>query len=203
MALYLVSKKLPRRLRYRGYTYALPLRDVRHLPPDEASLPHGVRPEEMVDMENALRHHVIPTNELDRIRWERPVISDVTDVVVQGEPVRGGKTTLKGRAPFGDEIELVLTWAYTIPEEGNPQLVYTNLENESTHALVDASGKPEKLDQLMVSYLQKAVDPLDKGIQITAPPPPRQKRLHAQALLYEGHVYLLVEPTATDLEYLL
>lgn len=145
--LYFVAKELlkPTRVYYRGRVYAL----LKENPPTK-------------DPSEVIRNDAVPTDALDRIKWGEPHIEH-EELVVKGNPVHAGRTTIEGqlwwRGKFVEpKIKLVFSWAYQIdPVTGRRRLIYTNLEEDSSHSLVDETGKPTKLDPLIFNYLQRAV----------------------------------------------
>lgn len=177
--LYFVAKTLlqPEHLHYRGFVYALQQTNVQ---------PTTVDPAE------AVRSNVVPTNELDRIKWSEPRIEH-EDLTVDGKAFRGGRTVLEGQLYWQGKfiepkVKIVFSWAYTVDPI---RLVYVNLEEDSSHALVDADGSPAKFDALTLSYLRNA---LKKDVTVlpdakrqlqAAVIPPRKIRFH-------GATYILV-----------
>jgi hypothetical protein len=179
--LYFVSKTLtqPRRVRYRGFVYALLV--------DKSQQPAELTPEE------AVQNDVVPTNALDRIKWSVPRVEH-EDLTLDGKEFRGGRTTLEGqlywRGKFVEpKIKIVFSWAYAVdPQTGRPKLVYTKLEEDSSHALVDEKGNAAEFDALTLNYLRNAV-----GKDITVLPEPKKQRLQAsvppQTIRFRGATY--------------
>ena len=176
--LYFVAKTLlqPKHIQYRGFVYALQQTNV---------------PPTTVDPAEAVRSNIVPTDELDRIKWSEPRIEH-EDLVVDGKEFRGGRTVLEGQLYWRGEfvepkVKIVFSWAYTVDP---PKLVYVNLEEDSSHSLVDADGSPAKFDALTLSYLRNA---LKKEVTV----PPDKKQLQASVnpphkLQFHGATYTLV-----------
>ena len=135
--LFLIAKNCSYRVRHNGYVYALLLNKPPPVPEtfDKLDVPSAISAQ-----------GVVPLNALDRIRWtDRMVHEDRKEggIIVE----RRGLTELKGRLYWkgkmvGPEIRLEFSWIYTLePNTGKYLLTHAELEDNSTHDLVDAFGK--------------------------------------------------------------
>jgi hypothetical protein len=189
--LFLVAKHLlpPQTVRYRGNVYALrtqPKQRIRfpsrHTAPPVPGVPEP-------DAADAIQEGVVPLSALPRTKWKHKMThKDIEEngVIVkrQGLTVLEGELFWKGkfRQP---PVTLEFTWEYTLdPKTGKYFLTHAELEDGSSHVLVDEHGKPTSLAGALFT-IRHAL-----GKNPTEPPPNlEQAQRFARYVKYDGHVY--------------
>lgn len=197
--LFLVAKHLlpAKTVQYRGRVYALrtqPKQRIRFPSRPTAPPVPGV-PEP--DPAEAIQEGVIPLSGLPRTKWKHKMThKDIEEngVVVkrQGLTVLEGELFWKGkfRQP---PVTLEFTWEYTLdPKTGKYFLTHAELEDGSSHVLVDEHGKPTSLAGALFT-IRHAL-----GKNPTEPPPNLEQRF-ARYVKYDGYVY---QRASTDDEHL-
>jgi hypothetical protein len=189
--LFLVAKHLlpPQTVRYRGNVYALrtqPKQRIRfpsrHTAPPVPGVPEP-------DAADAIQEGVVPLSALPRTKWKHKMThKDIEEngVIVkrQGLTVLEGELFWKGkfRQP---PVTLEFTWEYTLdPKTGKYFLTHAELEDGSSHVLVDEHGKPTSLAGALFT-IRHAL-----GKNPTEPPPNlEQAQRVARYVKYDCHVY--------------